>query len=50
MVWKSATGDKYHSRNDCGRMNPDKATQITEEQAISQGLEKCVILLHIMTQ
>lgn len=41
MVWKSATGKKYHSRNDCGNMNPDKATQITEEEAISQGLGKC---------
>lgn len=41
MVWKSATGNKYHSINNCGRMNPDKAVQITEEQAISQGLGKC---------
>ncbi len=41
MVWKSATGKKYHSRNDCGNMNPDNATQITEEEAISQGLGKC---------
>ena len=41
MVWKSATGDKYHSINNCGRMNPNKATQITEEQAIKQGLGKC---------
>lgn len=41
MVWKSATGSKYHNRNDCGRMNPNNATQITEEQAINQGLGKC---------
>ena len=41
MVWKSATGSKYHSINHCGNMNPAKATQITEEQAISQGLGKC---------
>lgn len=41
LVWKSATGDKYHSINNCGRMNPAKATQITEEQAINQGLGKC---------
>ena len=41
MVWKSATGSKYHSINNCGKMNPSKATQITEEQAINQGLEKC---------
>ena len=37
MVWKSATGSKYHSINNCGNMNPDKA----EAQAISQGLGKC---------
>ena len=41
MVWKSATGSKYHSRNDCGNMNPANATQITEQQAINEGLEKC---------
>lgn len=41
MVWKSATGSKYHSINHCGNMNPAKAIQITEEQAISQGLGKC---------
>ena len=41
MVWKSATGKKYHSTNHCGFMNPDNATQITEEQAVSQGLDKC---------
>ena len=41
MVWKSATGSKYHSINNCGNMNPNKATQITEEQAINQGLGKC---------
>ncbi len=41
MVWKSATGEKYHSINHCGNMNPDKATQITEEQAVNLGLDKC---------
>ena len=41
MVWISATGSKYHSDNDCGRMNPENATQITEEDAIGQGMEKC---------
>lgn len=41
MVWRSATGNKYHSRNDCGKMNPDQATQITEEEAVREGLEKC---------
>ncbi len=41
MVWKSATGEKYHSINHCGNMNPDRATQLTEEQAINLGLGKC---------
>lgn len=41
MCWKSATGDKYHSINNCGRMNPNKATQLTIEQAESMGLTRC---------
>ena len=41
MVWKSATGKKYHSINDCGRMNPDNAVEITIEAAQSGGLEDC---------
>ena len=40
-VWISETGSKYHSKNNCGRMNPDKATQVTEQEAISMGLGKC---------
>ena len=41
MVWLSATGSKYHSRNDCGRMNPSKARQVTEDEAVAQGYEAC---------
>lgn len=41
MVWLSATGSKYHSVNDCGNMNPLKATQVTESEAISKGKTKC---------
>lgn len=41
IVWKSATGEKYHSINNCGKMNPAKASQLTESQAISMGLGKC---------
>lgn len=41
LVWLSATGEKYHSINNCGRMNPDNARQVTEEYAISSGFEKC---------
>jgi len=40
-VWKSATGSKYHSIPDCGNMNPDNATEITQSQAESMGLGRC---------
>ena len=43
MVWKSATGKKYHSVNDCGNMDPNKAVQITKQQAIEDGLGECSI-------
>lgn len=41
MVWKSAAGSKYHSINNCGKMNPDKAKQISLEEALKLNLEKC---------
>lgn len=41
MVWLSATGDKYHRINNCGNMNPNKATQITEKEAIAKKIGKC---------
>lgn len=41
MVWQSATGSKYHSINNCGRMNPSKAQQITKTEAINRGLGQC---------
>ncbi len=41
LVWKSATGSCYHSKNNCGKMNPNKAKQITESDAKAQGLSKC---------
>lgn len=40
-VWLSATGEKYHSIPNCGRMNPDKARQISEADAIAQGYKAC---------
>lgn len=40
-VWLSATGEKYHSIPDCGNMNPDKARQISEADAIAQGYTAC---------
>lgn len=41
MVWISATGSKYHRINNCGRMNPDAAKQVTREEAVSMGLDPC---------
>ncbi len=40
-VWQSETGKCYHSKNDCGSMNPAKATKIKESQAKAKGLKKC---------
>lgn len=41
MVWLSATGDKYHSIPNCGRMNPDKARQISKTDAEARGIPPC---------
>ena len=41
MVWLSATGEKYHSINNCGRMNPNKARQVSLEDAINGGYDRC---------
>lgn len=41
QVWVSATGSKYHSRNNCGTMNPDTATQMSRSEAESKGLTPC---------
>ncbi|MBQ7839596.1 MAG: hypothetical protein IJ390_03785 [Lachnospiraceae bacterium] len=40
-VWLPATGTCYHSINNCGRMNPKRATQVTLDEAISRHYEKC---------
>ena len=40
-VWVSASGTKYHSRNDCGAMDPDKARQMTLEDAQREGYTAC---------
>ncbi len=41
LVWQSATGSCYHSKNNCGKMNPSKARQLTESEAKAKGLKKC---------
>lgn len=40
-VWLSATGSKYHRRNNCGRMNPSKAREVSLSDAIARGYEAC---------
>ena len=41
LVWLSATGTKFHNKNNCGTMNPDKARQVTVEQAVNYHYEAC---------
>lgn len=41
QVWISASGSKYHSRPDCGTMNPEHAVEMTETEAAAQGYEPC---------
>lgn len=41
-VWLSATGTKYHSINNCGRMNPNRARQVTLSQAQASGYGRCL--------
>lgn len=40
-VWISATGEKYHSIPNCGRMNPNKARQLSQADAEAAGYEAC---------
>lgn len=40
-VYISETGTKYHSINNCGRMNPNRATVLSESDAINRGYSKC---------
>ena len=41
MVWISATVEKFHRINDCGRMNPQKAYQMTVDDAVANGYDAC---------
>lgn len=40
-VWLSATGQKYHKIDHCGRMNPAKARKVTLSEARSRGFLPC---------
>ena len=41
LVWLSETGEKYHNIPDCGRMNPNKARQVTQSEAERAGYGAC---------
>lgn len=41
LVWLSETGDKYHTINDCGNMNPNKARQVTKVEAERKNKKPC---------
>lgn len=41
MVWITATGSKYHNKNNCGRTDPSKASEISRSEAESRGYEPC---------
>lgn len=40
-AYLSATGSKYHSKSNCGNMNPDKATKTTVAEAEKEGYGRC---------
>ena len=42
-VWVAVGGgDIYHSINDCGNTNPDRATYVTRQEAQDEGLRACL--------
>jgi len=41
MVWLSATGGSYHTRNDCGAMVPGNARRVSRRQARADGYTAC---------
>ena len=40
-LWKPASGRRYHRDNNCGNMDPNRATAITLEEAQASELEPC---------
>lgn len=41
IVYLSPSGTKYHSRNDCGSLNPNTCRAVTLKVAISEGKQPC---------
>ena len=40
-VYITASGTRFHIKNDCGQMDPQKAQQVTVKQALAKGLTPC---------
>jgi len=40
-VWLPATGSRYHSVDNCGNMNPARATAMTRREARNRGHQAC---------
>ena len=40
-VYITASGSKFHIKNDCGNMNPNNAKSLTVEEALAKGKEPC---------
>lgn len=45
LVWISSTGSKYHRIPNCGRMNPDKAQQMSRSDAEAAGYTPCEVCM-----
>ena len=41
LVWLAADGERYHSKPDCGNMDPTKAYRVTRTEAIALGKTEC---------
>lgn len=41
QVWITATGSKYHNKNNCGSTNSSNSRQISKDEAESMGYDAC---------
>ena len=41
QVWITATGSKYHNKNNCGSTNSSNSRQISKDEAKSMGYDAC---------
>ncbi len=45
VVFITASGSRFHIKDDCGSMNPENAQKITVKEAFEMGLSPCKICL-----